>query len=368
MAISRAKVVFLLFSLASAVMMITLLIIFRQPAFSPCDCGYVVNIDNATFTFTDALETDFVHLSDISQNTDWVRQEFNRTKESARGLLGETFTIQNIYTSANLANDLGRNHHAGLELAVKAVLVDDMVSAAEVDTARTDMFYGSYRAGIKLSGVPGTCAAFFWYFSDTSEIDVEFLSQDFNATNSSYPINLILHDSTSDTHPKFAREYLPFDPTADFHEYRFDFISNTVFFYADNQFLSRLDGRDLPARPGHLALQHWSNGNPLWSGGPPCTRCIHDSGICKGIFQFIIFYRDKQIRGLLPESSNTRETLLGSRIHDWQSDSYGHVRQAAEQCSQHPHSSSTPLVDTLSTPVHLRSSLRFLLKSTIAHS
>jgi len=128
-----------------------------------------VNIDNTTFTFTQVLETDFIHLSDISANMDWVRQEFNRTKESARGLFSEVFTVQNAYTSPNFTDEPkdtlgGNNQSSGLELAVKATLVDGMVSAAEIDTARTDMLYGSYMAGIKLTSVPGSCSAFFWYF------------------------------------------------------------------------------------------------------------------------------------------------------------------------------------------------------------
>jgi hypothetical protein len=45
---------------------------------------------------------------------------------------------------------------------VKSDLVDGMVPVAELDTRRLDLFYGTFRASMKVTSVPGTCAAFFW--------------------------------------------------------------------------------------------------------------------------------------------------------------------------------------------------------------
>jgi hypothetical protein len=41
---------------------------------------------------------------------------------------------------------------------------------------RDDFLYGSFRAYIKTTTVPGTVAAFYLYKNDTSEIDMEALS------------------------------------------------------------------------------------------------------------------------------------------------------------------------------------------------
>ncbi|KAK4123236.1 glycoside hydrolase family 16 protein [Parathielavia appendiculata] len=105
---------------------------------------------------------------------------------------------------------------------------------------------------------------------------MEFLSKDFNAANRSYPVNLVLQSrdaalagyDASKT-GNFVKAYLPFDPTADFHEYRIDYLPGRVFFYADGAVLAEMDGPAVPSSPGHLILQHWSNGNRYWSGGPP---------------------------------------------------------------------------------------------------
>lgn len=113
---------------------------------------------------------------------------------------------------------------------------------------------------------------------------MEFLSKDFNRSNASYPVNLVLQSAASSAAGydagktgNFVEANLPFDPTKDFHEYRIDLLPGRVVFYADggggggdgSRPLARMDGPAVPTSPGHLALQHWSNGNKLWSGGPP---------------------------------------------------------------------------------------------------
>jgi hypothetical protein len=56
----------------------------------------------------------------------------------------------------------GGGGEAGLELVVRSEMVDGMVSVAELDTERLDLRWGTFRAVMKVSGVRGTCAAFFW--------------------------------------------------------------------------------------------------------------------------------------------------------------------------------------------------------------
>ncbi|CAK7243701.1 MAG: hypothetical protein STHCBS139747_005227 [Sporothrix thermara] len=120
---------------------------------------------------------------------------------------------------------------------------------------------------------------------------MEFLSKDYNASNSSYPVNLVLQSReaaeagyNAQGTPTFVKAYLPFDPTADFHEYRIDFLPGSVFFYADSQLLAEMDSEAVPTHAGHLVLQQWSNGNPLWSGGPPKEDSITTVSYVKAYF------------------------------------------------------------------------------------
>lgn len=82
----------------------------------------------------------------------------------------------------------------------------------------------------------------------------------------------------------YQRVNLPFDPTENFHEYRFDLIPGIVRFYADSILLAEMQGEEVPSVGGHLILQHWSNGNPLWSGGPPETDAVLSVSYVKAYF------------------------------------------------------------------------------------
>ena len=129
---------------------------------------------------------------------------------------------------------------------------------------------------------------------------MEFLSKDFQPSNSSYPVNLVLQSREgvqvgydAALTGNYIKTYLPFDPTADFHEYRFDFIPDKVLFYADGQLLGQINGSAVPSRAGHLILQHWSNGNPLWSGGPPSTDAVLSVNYVKAYFNSSAAQRDR---------------------------------------------------------------------------
>jgi beta-glucanase (GH16 family) len=110
---------------------------------------------------------------------------------------------------------------------------------------------------------------------------MEFLSAQFDHTNNVYPLSLVVqsrqskmagYDATKTG--TYRRVNLTFDPTLDFHEYRIDYLPGKVAFYADSQLLAVMQGDEMPTAGGHMILQHWSNGNPLWSGGPPKSDSI----------------------------------------------------------------------------------------------
>ena len=107
---------------------------------------------------------------------------------------------------------------------------------------------------------------------------MEFLSAQYNAT--SHPVNLVLQSTESEQAGfnaaqtgTFQAHQLPFDPSGAFHEYRFDWSTNAVTFYADGVLLDTMT-EAIPTQPGHITLSHWSTGNPDWSAGPPATDAI----------------------------------------------------------------------------------------------
>ncbi|KAH6680812.1 glycoside hydrolase family 16 protein [Halenospora varia] len=267
-----------------------------------CECGYTATIGTSasslsSYLFTDLLESDFLHIANITQDTDWKPQNFTVTAAAGRGPYGMNHTVKNVVANGipDINNWTGPGilgGDPGLQLTVSGgVPSDGYVDTAEMDSVRTDMLWGSYRASMKLSPIAGTCSAFFWYFNDSQEIDMEFLSSQFNLQNKSFPVNLVLQSLKSvqaNFNAMDAGTYavanLPFNPTTGYHEYRIDFIAGTVIFYADGQILATMDNPAVPTSAGHLILTNWSNGNNLWSSGPPVQNSTISVSYVKAYF------------------------------------------------------------------------------------
>lgn len=109
---------------------------------------------------------------------------------------------------------------------------------------------------------------------------MEFLSRQFSANNST--VNLVLQSPQSEAQgynavgtPYYRTPNLPYDLSAGFHEYRFDWTPGTVTFYADSELLTVLSTENISYNnPGHIIMNHWSNGNQGWSGGPPSQDAV----------------------------------------------------------------------------------------------
>lgn len=120
---------------------------------------------------------------------------------------------------------------------------------------------------------------------------MEFLSREFDPASKIYPISLVMQSRESKEAGydaaktgAYQKVNLTFDPTADFHEYRFDYTPGRVVFFADSTKLAVMEGNEVLSVGGHLILQHWSNGNPLWSGGPPESDAVLEISYVKAYF------------------------------------------------------------------------------------
>jgi hypothetical protein len=133
-----------------------------------CQCGYASSVDQTVNVFTDVLESDFLHIPNIALDTDWRRQDFNVTAAAGRGPYGMNFTIENVVSNPipdghNFSGPGKFGANPGLQFSVGGgVPVTGYVQVSEMDSAREDLLWGTYRAAMKLTLTPGTCSAFFW--------------------------------------------------------------------------------------------------------------------------------------------------------------------------------------------------------------
>lgn len=126
-----------------------------------CECGYQVNDE----LYTDLLENDFLHTDKLIP-TEWRPQNYTfreKTNPFGRYMMTNN-VITNPLSSKNAWSGTGKQGgDAGLRLLVKGGIPESgFVPSAEINSDRADMKYGSFRAAMRVTGVNGTCAAFFW--------------------------------------------------------------------------------------------------------------------------------------------------------------------------------------------------------------
>jgi hypothetical protein len=143
-------------------------------------------------------------------------------------------------------------------------------TGAEIVTTKGDFLYGSFRALAKTSAEPGTVnSPIFYYLSDTSEIDVEILSQQ----TAQHLVNYTIHENNkgADTYRLYDAG---FDPSADFHEYRFDWTPQGVTYFIDGNPTGVTLNGNTPYQPGAIIVNHWTLSDPGWGGGPPVNDAL----------------------------------------------------------------------------------------------
>lgn len=117
--------------------------------------------------------------------------------------------------------------------------------------------YGSYRARIKVADAPSSITGFFLYKEPDfeNELDVEIYND---------PTGRILFTTyAGGRQTNTVTRKLPFDPTAEFHEYRFDLRPGRAELYVDGQLLHTFH-EGLPAEPMRLLVNSWY---PDWLTG-----------------------------------------------------------------------------------------------------
>lgn len=136
--------------------LLTLALSLAPHALADCACGYTVNKTHEpdSATFTDLLESDFLHTYDFSPSTardmGWVVQEYNQTNSS--GPFGMAKRAENVIVNPieriwDWGGDGVNGGDPGLQLWVRGEVVEGedgvgYVPTAEIVSERDDILYG----------------------------------------------------------------------------------------------------------------------------------------------------------------------------------------------------------------------------------
>lgn len=240
-----------------------------------CHCGYSVNkTDTQHFAiFTKIAETDFLHntgeVPKLSiQAPGWAVDVDNKTAAQTDGALGVSQQFATVVTNALPKGKWGvppaAFGDAGLQLWVRHGMENGLVPIAGVHNSlslghdgKTKMLYGSYRAGIKFSGVNGTRGVFKWESKEGTRkqsISMAFAAREPKA------IALAVHDTDSqnpDSDTSFEKSFGSiYTFPEEFHEMRFDFLPDRIDFYIGDQ-LILTESDSVPNVAGSLSLKHY---------------------------------------------------------------------------------------------------------------
>ncbi len=140
---------------------------------------------------------------------------------------------------------------------LKITLPANTYDGGQLESKEFDHLYGSYRARIKLPNAPSSITGFFLYRAPDfyHEIDIEVV----NDSSGLAWFTTYADGEVSNT----FETYLGFDPTAGFHEYRFDFYPSSVSFYVDGELIINFDDW-LTDTPMKLMINSWF---PVWLEG-----------------------------------------------------------------------------------------------------
>ena len=307
------------------------IVTFASVAAAKCACGYTVNStsDANHALFTDLLETDFLHLQDITYNdtysTGWIPQSYNTTAREDQGPYGMAKEDRNVVPNymQDRYNWAGPGVHGadtGLQLWVRSKLIgageEQFIGSAELVSERDDILYGSFRIALKTTAITGTCSAFFVYKNDSQEIDLEILSGEQNATSKQVRfvvqnISTPADSGASIRHSEQDIYSLPSPgPSEGYNEYRFDWLPDSITYYVNGKMIWSTDW-NVPCSAGRIHLSHWSNGNPLWSGGPPAQDAVMSVSYVKAYFNSTSPTRHNEYSKICP--TEERAAAAGSR-------------------------------------------------------
>ena len=232
--------------------------------FSQCDCGYSDPATSATWS--EMWHMNFETNDGTSPNMQQQRLYAYKELFFSNYIINAKFndSYPRVFRKENVWI-----HDESLEVSVTVdpskLKPEEKIKCGGVGTNRQDFLYGSFKSYMRATKVNGTVAGMFLY-NTQGEIDIELLSSvsPSQAYFAMHPGLLENGRASSLTHGNVE---LNFDPSKDYHEYRFDWFPNLTVFYVDGVESYRMTTNVLNL-PSRVMFNHWTDGNANFSQGP----------------------------------------------------------------------------------------------------
>lgn len=232
-----------------------------------CACGYLDPVTNDLWTDTTILYFNETDAAGLSTNTDFIDLDFTNLYESG---------FDTIYRQAARAKNVGLNGTGALELTVDPFTKEHLVVGGGIRTARQDIQYGSFRAGMQPAqpgdGDGGSALSMFYRFNSSESIEIDLVNGP-AGSNAFYHVDLP-GTTISDKNYTFYN-ISQTGQTYELNQWRFDWTKEGIAYSnslnSSNDYNITKKGKHLPSIPGPIYFKHWSNGAPSKSQGPPKT-------------------------------------------------------------------------------------------------
>ncbi|CAO1626496.1 unnamed protein product [Parajaminaea phylloscopi] len=229
------------------------------PDVTLCDCGFKDTHDPRNLLWTSYYHVDFRNMTQATLLT---------------GMRPLSFSIDRETSDYRRSIEPGQVQMGprGVELKVSPLQSDNRVPSATLSSVTNDFWYGNYHVRALTSNHTGTVAAFYTYYNDTQECDIEYVGKDSNQrlrfTTKPQHYDALGRPSTE----TYAWQKFPSphgeSMSDDFRFWSFQWLPDIVYYGLDLTYASNLT-HEVQKVPGYVLISHWSDGNPLFSGGPP---------------------------------------------------------------------------------------------------
>jgi len=260
---------------------------------SACDCF----MDEARAVWTDAL------LIPKFDSLDVLRKDFILPEFVTQGLAGSSFGPK----PSNVEVKNGQVH-----LNVQG----QTTRGAEMQSWRDDILFGSFTAAVTYPTIAGTCAGVFVIMPGTNatlengELDIEYLSSKPDVFHYVVHPRKFLADGNAD--PESFQISLQEPQAAGTRIVRLDWIPGQVNFFVNSKWTVTM--RTKVDAPAVFIVNHWTNGDPNWSGGPPAQT---SSLVIEWLSLAFNTTTPKQCRKVCPLSAKPTEYISTSASPLW---------------------------------------------------